>query len=312
MFLIILEEKGVIVRSPRTIGVRTAGDLDEDMEVKKILVVGAGQMGAGIAQVSAQAGLQVVLNDIADEFIQRGLKNITANLERSVSKGKLSAEDKDAALARITPSVDVNAGADADLAIEAAIERLEIKKVIFEKLDSLLKPEAIISSNTSSLPITQLGGLTKRPDRVIGMHFMNPVPVMALIEVIRGLATSDETTETIMETGRKIGKTPILINDSPGFAVNRILIPMINEGIFSVYEGLGSPEDIDSVMKLGANLPMGPLALGDLIGLDTVLAIMEVLYSQFGDPKYRPCPLLRQYVQAGWLGRKSGKGFYQY
>lgn len=269
-------------------------------------------MGAGIAQVAAQAGFAVVLNDIADEFIQRGLKNIEQNLARSVAKGKLTAEEKEAILARIEPSVELAAGAGADLAIEAASEKLEIKRDIFQRLDGLLGPEAILASNTSSLPITLLGSFTKRPERVIGMHFMNPVPVMQLVEIIRGLATDAAVTETVMATARKLGKTPVLIKDSPGFAVNRLLIPMINEAAYALYEGLGTPEDIDTVMKLGANHPMGPLALGDLIGLDTVLAIMEVLQESFGDPKYRPCPLLRQYVQAGWLGRKTGRGFYQY
>lgn len=282
------------------------------MEVRKVLVVGAGQMGAGIAQVAAQAGLEVVLNDVAEEFLQRGLKAITQNLDRSVAKGRLTAEEREAVLARIKPSVELAAGADADLAIEAVVEKLEVKKEVFEKLDGLLAPEAILASNTSSLSITQLAAFTQRPARVIGMHFFNPVPVMQLVEVIRGLATEEAVVETVMETCRRLGKTPVQIKDSPGFAVNRLLIPMINEAIYAVYEGVGTPEDIDAVMKLGANHPMGPLALADLIGLDTVLAIMEVLQESFGDPKYRPCPLLRQYVQAGWLGRKTGRGFYQY
>ncbi|MCR4418947.1 MAG: 3-hydroxybutyryl-CoA dehydrogenase [Clostridia bacterium] len=282
------------------------------MEVKKILVVGAGQMGAGIAQVAAQAGLEVVVNDVADEFLERGLRIIDQNLERNVAKGKLTAEEKAAVMGRIRTSLDLAAGADADLAIEAVIENLETKKRVFQNLDAVLSSEAILASNTSSLSITQLAAFTKNPARVVGMHFFNPVPVMQLVEVISGLATNPAVVETAMETCRRVGKTPVLIKDSPGFAVNRLLIPMLNEAIYAVYEGVGSPEDIDTVMKLGANHPMGPLALADLIGLDTVLAIMEVLYQNFGDPKYRPCPLLRQYVQAGWLGRKTGRGFYQY
>lgn len=282
------------------------------MEVQKVLVVGAGQMGAGIAQVAAQAGLEVILNDVAEEFLQRGLKTIEQNLDRSVAKGRLTVEEKEATLARIKPSVELAAGADADLAIEAVVEKLEIKRDVFQKLDALLSPEAILASNTSSLPITQLAAFTKRPARFIGMHFFNPVPVMQLVEVIRGLATDEAVVEVVMNTCRRLGKTPVQIKDSPGFAVNRLLIPMINEAVYAVYEGVGTPEDIDAVMKLGANHPMGPLALADLIGLDTVLAIMEVLQESFGDPKYRPCPLLRQYVQAGWLGRKTGRGFYQY
>ncbi|MGB9886344.1 MAG: 3-hydroxybutyryl-CoA dehydrogenase [Moorellales bacterium] len=282
------------------------------MEVKKILVVGAGQMGSGIAQVSAQAGLEVVLNDVADEFIQRGLKTIEQNLERNVAKGKMTPEEKAAVLARIRGSVDLSVGAGADLAIEAVIENLDTKKQVFQNLDALLGPEAVLASNTSSISITQLAVFTKRPHRVVGMHFFNPVPVMQLVEVIPGLATEPAVVEVAMETCRRIGKTPVQVKDSPGFAVNRLLIPMLNEAIYAVYEGVGTPEDIDTVMKLGANHPMGPLALADLIGLDTVLAIMEVLYHNFGDPKYRPCPLLRQYVQAGWLGRKTGRGFYQY
>lgn len=282
------------------------------MEVQKLLVVGAGQMGSGIAQVAAQSGFEVVLNDVAEEFLQRGLGTITQNLERSVAKGRLTPEEREAVLARIRTSVELAAGADAHLAIEAVIEKLEVKKEVFVKLDTLLPPEAILASNTSSISITRLAAFTRRPERVIGMHFFNPVPVMQLVEVIRGLATEEAVVETVMQTCRRLGKTPVQVKDSPGFAVNRLLIPMINEAIYAVYEGVGTPEDIDAVMKLGANHPMGPLALADLIGLDTVLAIMEVLQENFGDPKYRPCPLLRQYVEAGWLGRKTGRGFFRY
>lgn len=269
-------------------------------------------MGSGIAQIAAQAGLEVILNDLTEDLVQRGLRVIEQNLERNVAKGRMTAEEKGQVLGRIRPCTELAAGAEADLAIEAVVEKLEVKAEVFRKLDSMLRPEAILASNTSSLPITQLATFTTRPERVIGMHFFNPVPVMQLVEVIRGLATDQEVVNVAMETCRRLGKTPVLIKDSPGFAVNRLLIPMINEAIYAVYEGVGSPEDIDTVMKLGANHPMGPLALADLIGLDTVLAIMEVLHQSFGDPKYRPCPLLRQYVQAGWLGRKTGRGFYQY
>jgi 3-hydroxybutyryl-CoA dehydrogenase len=282
------------------------------MEVRQLLVVGAGQMGSGIAQIAAQAGLEVILNDLTEDLVQRGLRVIEQNLERNLAKGRMTAEEKGQVLGRIRPCTELAAGAEADLAIEAVVEKLEVKAEVFRKLDSMLRPEAILASNTSSLPITQLATFTTRPERVIGMHFFNPVPVMQLVEVIRGLATDQEVVNVAVETCRRLGKTPVLIKDSPGFAVNRLLIPMINEAIYAVYEGVGSPEDIDTVMKLGANHPMGPLALADLIGLDTVLAIMEVLHQSFGDPKYRPCPLLRQYVQAGWLGQKTGRGFYQY
>lgn len=282
------------------------------MEIKKIMIIGAGQMGSGIAQVSIAADYDIVLNDINDTFVNRGLGIIDKNLSKDVSKGRLDEAAKAALMAKITPSTSLQDAKDVDLVIEAAIENMEIKGNIFRELDSVCKPEAILATNTSSLPITEIAAVTKRPDKVIGMHFFNPVPVMKLVEVIRGLATSDETYDIVKTVSEKMGKVPAEVNDAPGFAVNRILIPMINEAIYCLQEGVATPEAIDQVMKLGANHPMGPLALGDLIGLDTCLSIMEVLYRGFGDSKYRPCPLLRKYVAAGWLGRKTGRGFYQY
>ena len=277
-----------------------------------MMVVGAGQMGGGIAQVAAQAGLEVVLNDLQGEFVERSLGGMERLLSRAVARGKLSAEEKEATLARITPSTDLADAGGVDFVVEAAAENLAVKTQIFQSLDRIAPPETILASNTSSLPITELAAVTGRPELVIGMHFMNPVPVMSLVEVIRGLATSDATWQSVEELARRLGKTPVEVNDYPGFVANRVLMPMINEAIYALYEGVASARDIDTVMKLGANHPMGPLTLADFIGLDTCLAIMEVLYEGFADSKYRPCPLLRKMVKAGWLGRKSGKGFYDY
>lgn len=282
------------------------------MEVKTFGVVGAGQMGNGIAQVAAMSGLQVIMSDIKDEFVQRGLGNIIKILSRNVEKGKMSAADKDAVLGRIKTTVGLQDMAPVDFVVEAATENEPIKFQIFRDLDQICAPHAILATNTSSIPIGRVAAQTKRPEKVIGMHFMNPVPVMKLVEIIRGLATSDDTFQLTWDLTVKFGKTPALSNDYPGFIANRILMPMINEAVYCLYHGVGTREDIDTVMKLGANHPMGPLALADLIGLDTCLAIMETLYAGFADSKYRPCPLLRKYVEAGWLGQKTGRGFYEY
>ncbi|NLI83171.1 MAG: 3-hydroxybutyryl-CoA dehydrogenase [Deltaproteobacteria bacterium] len=282
------------------------------MDVKTFGVVGAGQMGSGIAQVAAVSGLQVILNDIKEEFVQKGLASIAKILARNVEKGKMSAPEKETVLGRIKTSVDLKDMASADFVVEAATENEHIKFQIFRELDSICSPGVILASNTSSIPIVRIAAKTKRPAEVVGMHFMNPVPVMKLVEVIRGLATSDETFQTTWDLAIRFGKTPALANDYPGFIANRILMPMINEAVYCLYHGVGTKEDIDTVMKLGMNHPMGPLALADFIGLDTCLAIMEVLYEGFCDSKYRPCPLLRKYVEAGWLGKKSGRGFYTY
>ncbi len=282
------------------------------MDIRTYGVIGAGQMGNGIAQVAAMSGLKVIMNDIKMEFVQKGLDTIAGNLNRGVEKGKITAQEKDIVMSRIMPSVELKDMAEADFVVEAATENEALKFQIFKNLDQICKPSAILSTNTSSIPIGRIAAQTKRPEKVIGMHFMNPVPVMKLVEIIRGIATSDETYETTKNLSLKFGKTPALANDYPGFIANRILLPMINEAVFCLYHGVGSREDIDTVMKLGMNHPMGPLALADLIGLDTCLAIMETLYSGFKDSKYRPCPLLRKYVEAGWLGRKSGRGFYEY
>ena len=282
------------------------------MEIKTLGVVGAGQMGNGIAQVAAMSGLDVIMNDIKEEFVAKGLDNIARLLERSVEKEKMTARDKDEILGRIRSSVDLKDMADADFVVEAAVEREDLKFKIFKDLDETCRSEVILASNTSSIPIGRIGSQTGRPDKIIGMHFMNPVPVMKLVEVIRGLATSEETFKATWELSEKLGKTPAEAADYPGFIANRILLPMINEAIFCLYHGVGKPDDIDTVMKLGMNHPMGPLALADLIGLDTCLAIMETLFNGFKNPKYRPCPLLRKYVEAGWLGRKSSRGFYDY
>ena len=282
------------------------------MEIKTFGVIGAGQMGSGIAQVAAMSGLQVVMNDVNDEFVGRGLRNITNILSRNVDKGKMSAEEKEGILGRLKTSTSLKDMAPADFVVEAASENESIKFSVFRELDGICRPEVILASNTSSIPIGRIAAQTKRPEKVIGMHFMNPVPVMKLVEVIRGIATSDDTFKITWDLSIKFGKTPALANDYPGFISNRVLMPMINEAIYTLYHGVGTAEDIDTVMRLGMNHPMGPLALADLIGLDTCLAIMEVLYKGFSDSKYRPCPLLRRYVEAGWLGRKSGKGFYEY
>ena len=283
------------------------------MEIRNYGVIGAGQMGAGIAQVAAAAGgLNVILVDISQEMLEKGKKGIAGNLEKMVAKGKMAAEEKDAALQRILLTTDMGRLADADFVVEAATEREDLKFQIFRNIDSICKPEIILASNTSSIPIGRIAAQTKRPDKIIGMHFMNPVPVMKLVEIIRGIATSDETFQTTKVLTEKFQKTPVEANDFPGFILNRILIPMINEAIFTLYHGVGTVEGIDAAMKLGANQPMGPLELADLIGLDTILAIMETLFAGFKDSKYRPCPLLRKYVEAGWLGRKTGKGFYNY
>ena len=282
------------------------------MEIRTIGVVGAGTMGHGIAQVAAQSGYQVVLVDAAPAALERGQSQIGKGYERLVGKGKLSAEDRDAALSRLTAAGDLSALANVDLVVEAVVERLEVKAKVLAELDRLCGAPTILATNTSSISITKLAAATSRPEKVIGMHFMNPVPVMQLIEVIRGLATSQETWDAVEAASRKMGKTPVEINDAPGFVSNRVLMPMINEAIFCLYEGVGKAEAIDEVMKLGMNHPMGPLALADLIGLDVCLDILRVLQQGFGDPKYRPCPLLVKMVDAGHLGRKSGRGFYAY
>ncbi len=282
------------------------------MEIKKIMIVGAGQMGSGIAQVAAAAGYNVALNDLNMDLVNKGLGVIGKNLDRDLGKGRITEDLKNGIMSRVIPSTSLNDAADCDLVIEAAVENMGIKSKIFKELDGICRPGAILATNTSSLPITEIAASTKRPEKFIGMHFMNPVPVMKLVEIIRGLATSDETYGAIKSASEKMGKVPVEVNDAPGFVSNRVLIPMINEAIYCVYEGIATPEAVDRVMKLGMNHPMGPLALADLIGLDTCLYIMEVLHSGLGDSKYRPCPLLRKYVAAGWLGRKAGRGFYVY
>jgi len=280
--------------------------------MKQIVVIGAGTMGNGIAHTAATSGFDVTLIDVAESFLERGMSAISSNLQRGVDKGKITAEEKQQVIGRIRATSDVNAAADADIVIEAIIENLAAKTQLFEKLDALTRPDCILASNTSSISITKIAAATKRPDKVIGMHFMNPVPVMTLVEVIRGIATSDETYGRVEQLSKQMGKTAIEVNDYPGFISNRVLMPMINEAIFALFEGVATAESIDGVMKLGMNHPMGPLTLADFIGLDVCLAILRVLEEGFGDPKYRPCPLLVKMVDAGWLGRKSGRGFYDY
>lgn len=280
--------------------------------MEKIFVLGAGTMGAGIVQAFAQKGYEVIVRDIKDEFVERGLAGINKSLSKLVSKGKMTDETKEDILSRISGTTDMNLAADCDLVIEAAIENMKIKKEIFAELDKICKPETILASNTSSLSITEIASATGRPEKVIGMHFFNPAPVMKLVEIIRGMATSQETFDAVKELSLAIAKEPVEVAEAPGFVVNRILIPMINEASFILQEGIASVEDIDTAMKFGANHPMGPLALGDLIGLDVCLAIMDVLYNETGDTKYRASSTLRKYVRAGWLGRKTGRGFYNY
>jgi 3-hydroxybutyryl-CoA dehydrogenase len=280
--------------------------------INQIAVIGAGTMGNGIAHSAAAAGLDVMLIDVADGILQRGLSTIDSNLQRGVDKGKMTVDQKQTIFGRIRSSTEVSAAAGAELVVEAIVENLAAKTQLFKTLDDLMPPECILASNTSSISITRMAAATRRPDKVIGMHFMNPVPIMQLVEVIRGIATSDDTYQRVDELSRRMGKTPIEVNDYPGFVSNRVLMPLINEAIFVLFEGVATAEAIDGVMKLGMNHPMGPLTLADFIGLDVCLAILRVLEEGFGDPKYRPCPLLVKMVDAGWLGRKSGRGFYQY
>jgi 3-hydroxybutyryl-CoA dehydrogenase len=302
--------------SPRTLAPGMMSDLvklsgeEQILAVEKIQVVGAGQMGGGIAQVAAQAGLAVHLADVDQEALRKGLDAIEKNLSRSVEKERISREEMDEAIARIESGTEY--AADADLAIEAVVERAEVKAEVFRALDEQLGEDAILASNTSSISITELAATTSRPEKFIGMHFFNPVPLMKLVEIVRGLETTDETRSAVRALAGRLGKEPVEVNDFPGFVSNRILMPMINEAVYCMMEGVAGPEEVDAVMKLGMNHPMGPIELADLIGLDTCLHIMEILHEGFGDSKYRPCPLLRRYVAAGWLGRKSGRGFYEY
>jgi len=280
--------------------------------IKIVGVLGAGTMGNGIAHVFARSGYRVILKDVEERFLDRGLDTISKNLDREIKKGKIPETDKPAILARITPTTSASALADADFVVEAVPEQLDLKLRVLQEADAALRPGVILSSNTSSISITQLAARTSRPERFIGMHFMNPVPMMQLVEVIRGLATTDETFHTTMQLCERLEKKPVAVNDAPGFVSNRVLMPLINEACFAVMEGVATPEAVDAVMKMGMNHPMGPLELADFIGLDVCVDILEVLFKGFGDPKYRACPLLRKYVAAGWLGRKSGRGFYKY
>jgi 3-hydroxybutyryl-CoA dehydrogenase len=280
--------------------------------MKNVVVIGGGTMGNGIAHTAAASGFDVSLVDVSDSILQRAVTTITSNLQRGVDKGRMTAEERDAVVGRIRTTTDMQSIAGADIVIEAIIEKLEAKTELFAKLDAITGPDTILASNTSSISITKIASATKRPDKVIGMHFMNPVPVMTLVEVIRGIATSDETWQKVEDLSKRMGKTAIEVNDYPGFISNRVLMPMINEAIFTLYEGVATREAIDGVMKLGMNHPMGPLTLADFIGLDVCLAILRVLEQGFGDPKYRPCPLLVKMVDAGWLGKKTGRGFYVY
>lgn len=282
------------------------------MAINKIAVLGAGTMGAGIVQVAAQKGINVVLRDIKQEFVDKGIAGIINNFDKLISKGKMTEDEKAAIIGRITGTIDMTVLKDVDLVIEAAVEVMDIKKIIFKELDAVCKPECILASNTSALSITEIGAATNRADKVIGMHFFNPVPAMKLVEIIKGSSTSQETYDVIKKLTEDMGKAPVEINEAPGFVVNRLLVPMLNEGMYAVMEGVASPADVDTSMKFGAGHPMGPLALSDMIGLDIVLAVMHTLHREFGDPKYRPCPLLVKMVRAGKLGIKTGEGFFNY